>query len=147
MKPYLQDGFIRNSWYVAAWSHEVTADNLFARTLLGEPLVFHRLADGSIAALRDQCCHRAAPLSLGRKEGDCVRCGYHGMKFDAGGKCVEIPGQDTIPAHACVRRGSHGDATPAHDSSPAPGESRRFPAIRAWPHACSDAPPGRIEAS
>lgn len=100
---YLQSGFIRNSWYVAAWSHEVAPDALFARTLLGEPLVFHRLADGHVVALRDQCCHRAAPLSLGRKEGDCVRCGYHGMKFDAEGKCVDIPGQDTIPAQARVR--------------------------------------------
>lgn len=102
-QPYLQAGFIRNSWYVAAWSDEIAQDALFARTLLGEPLLFHRLSDGKVVALKDQCCHRAAPLSRGRKEGDCVRCLYHGMKFDAGGKCVEIPGQDEIPAQACVR--------------------------------------------
>lgn len=103
-EPYLHSGFIRNSWYVAAWSHEVSADQLFARTLLGEPVLLHRGADGRIIALKDQCCHRAAPLSIGRKEGDCVRCLYHGMKFDADGRCVEIPGQDLISANARVRK-------------------------------------------
>lgn len=100
---YLSGEFIRDSWYVAAWSDEVGKDQLFARTLLGEPMLLHRLADGTVVALKDQCCHRSAPLSLGRKEGDCVRCLYHGMKFDATGKCVEIPGQDSIPPQARVR--------------------------------------------
>jgi phenylpropionate dioxygenase-like ring-hydroxylating dioxygenase large terminal subunit len=51
----------------------------------------------------DRCCHRAAPLSSGRQEGDCVRCMYHGLKFDPAGVCVEMPGQDRIPATARVR--------------------------------------------
>jgi phenylpropionate dioxygenase-like ring-hydroxylating dioxygenase large terminal subunit len=99
---YLQEGFIRQSWYVAAWDHEIGSDGMFARTLLGEPILLFRRADGGVTALRDRCCHRAAPLSLGRREGDCVRCLYHGMKFDAAGRCIEIPGQDDIPSHACV---------------------------------------------
>ena len=51
----------------------------------------------------DRCCHRGAPLSMGRIEGDCIRCMYHGMKFDPSGKCIQIPGQDVIPAQLGVR--------------------------------------------
>ncbi len=100
---YISSGFVRNCWYVAAWDHEVPVDGLIARTLLDDPVLFYRTAQGQVVALEDRCCHRAAPLSMGRKEGDCVRCMYHGMKFDAGGACVEIPGQANIPAQAKVR--------------------------------------------
>ena len=34
--------FIRNCWYVVAWDHEIPADGLFARTVIGEPLVLYR---------------------------------------------------------------------------------------------------------
>ncbi len=96
--------FIRNCWYVVAWDHEIPADGLFARTVIGEPLVLHRTAAGEIVALEDRCCHRHAPLSKGRKEGDCVRCGYHGLLFDAAGVCVEVPGLASAPPKARVRR-------------------------------------------
>lgn len=95
--------FIKNCWYVAAWDIEVPAEGMLARTLLGEPVLLYRDSQGRPVALEDRCCHRAAPLSLGKKEGDCVRCMYHGMKFDPSGACVEIPGQETIPAKACVK--------------------------------------------
>lgn len=84
--------FLRNCWYVGAWSHEIAESTLLSRKLLGERIAFFRKEDGSIAALRDRCGHRFAPLSKGRKEGDCVRCMYHGLVFDSSGKCVEEPG-------------------------------------------------------
>jgi nitrite reductase/ring-hydroxylating ferredoxin subunit len=95
--------FLRNCWYVAGWSRDVPGDGLVARTILGDPVVLYRKSDGTIAALEDRCCHRLAPLSRGRKEGDELRCMYHGLKFAASGKCTEIPGQDLIPATARVR--------------------------------------------
>jgi len=95
--------FIRNTWYVAAWEHEVGEDGLFARTVAGVPLVLYRRADGGIVVMEDRCCHRGAPLSIGRREGDCVRCMYHGLKFDPGGRCIEAPAQQRIPVQAQVR--------------------------------------------
>ncbi len=95
--------FVKNCWYVAAWDHEILADTLLARTILGEPILIYRMADGSPVALDNRCAHRHAPLSMGRREGDTVRCAYHGLKYDSQGRCVEIPGQDTIPAKLCVR--------------------------------------------
>ena len=93
--------FLRNAWYVAAWSTEIGAAP-FARTILDEPVVFYRLGDGSVVALEDRCCHRGLPLSMGRIEGDRLRCGYHGLLFDETGTCIEVPGQSQIPPGAAV---------------------------------------------
>lgn len=94
--------FLRNYWYVAAWSDQLETAPL-ARTMLGEPVVLYRRADGTPAALEDRCIHRRAPLSLGDVVGDNLRCGYHGLVFDAGGSCIKIPGQQSIPPNARVR--------------------------------------------
>ncbi len=99
----MSHSFIRNCWYVAAWDHEVILDALFERRVIGESLLFLRLASGEVVALENRCCHRHAPLSLGRREGDCIRCMYHGLKFDPTGRCVEIPGQKVIPSGVRVR--------------------------------------------
>jgi vanillate O-demethylase monooxygenase subunit len=95
--------FLRNCWYVAGWSHDIAADSLVSRTMLGEPIVLYRKADSGVVALEDRCCHRLAPLSRWRIEGDDLRCMYHGLKFAPSGKCVEVPGQDLIPSTAVVR--------------------------------------------
>ena len=62
--------FIRNCWYLVAWDHEIPADGLFSRTVIGEPLLLYRTATGAVVAMADRCCHRLAPLSKGRKEED-----------------------------------------------------------------------------
>ena len=95
--------YVRNCWYVAAWDYELKPGELISRTILGEPIAVYRAGDGGLVAMADRCCHRFAPLSLGRIEGDDLRCMYHGLKFDRRGRCVEIPGQDMIPQTACVR--------------------------------------------
>ena len=95
--------YVRNCWYVAAWDHELKVGELISRTLINEPVALYRAQDGAIVGLADRCCHRLAPLSLGRIEGDDLRCMYHGLKFNRSGACIEIPGQDMIPATACVK--------------------------------------------
>jgi phenylpropionate dioxygenase-like ring-hydroxylating dioxygenase large terminal subunit len=94
--------FLRNCWYAAAWSHEI-GRSLFARTILGEPLVFYRTEGGPPAALLDRCPHRLLPLSKGTLKGDTVECGYHGLTFDCAGACVRAPGQERIPPAARAR--------------------------------------------
>lgn len=95
--------FIRNCWYVAAWDTEIPAEGLFHRTLLNEPVLLYRDTQGRVVALENRCCHRSAPLHIGRQEGDCVRCLYHGLKFNPSGACVEIPGQEQIPPKTCIK--------------------------------------------
>lgn len=90
-----------NSWYPAGWPHDFGRQPV-QRMLLGKPVVIYRRLDGNLVALEDRCVHRMAPLSMGQVEGDDIRCAYHGFKFEPGGRCVEIPGQDLIPSRACV---------------------------------------------
>lgn len=94
--------FVRNCWYVAAWSSEVTSKPL-ARTLLEDPIVLYRQANGEAVALEDRCAHRNLPLSMGGVSGDRIVCAYHGLAYDRSGSCVHIPCQDTISAQAKVR--------------------------------------------
>lgn len=96
--------YVRNAWYVAAWSHDLDLEKPFAITILGERIVIWRTASGALHALEDRCVHRLAPLSLGRCEGERLRCMYHGLLFDTDGQVVEIPGQEVIPSKARVRR-------------------------------------------
>jgi vanillate O-demethylase monooxygenase subunit len=102
MQTNAQKPWPHNAWYQAAWSHEVE-DSPFPRTLLNEPVVMYRDKDGAVQALEDRCCHRATPLSLGEVVDGGLQCGYHGLIFDGAGKCVEIPGQDSIPPQAKIR--------------------------------------------
>jgi phenylpropionate dioxygenase-like ring-hydroxylating dioxygenase large terminal subunit len=92
--------YLRNAWYLGAFADELKAGEMLARTLLDEPLVFFRQADGSVAALFDRCPHRFAPLSKGRlcDGGASVQCGYHGLRFGSLGNCVHNPhGDGVIP--------------------------------------------------
>jgi vanillate O-demethylase monooxygenase subunit len=95
--------YVRNCWYVIAWDYELDAQSAIARTILNEPIVLYRTSTGAPVAMEDRCCHRFAPLSKGRIEGDAIRCMYHGLKFNSAGVCVEIPGQSAIPRAARVR--------------------------------------------
>ncbi|MCP5143898.1 MAG: aromatic ring-hydroxylating dioxygenase subunit alpha [Gammaproteobacteria bacterium] len=95
--------FLRNCWYVACWSHELKQSMPLGVTIIGEPVVLYRRGDGQVVGLEDRCVHRLAPLSLGRCEGDNLRCMYHGLLFAPDGRCVDIPGQEAVPAKACVK--------------------------------------------
>jgi len=92
----------KNCWYVAAHAADVT-EELFARTVLNQPLIFWRTAEGRVAMLEDRCPHRLVPLSTGHTVDGAVQCGYHGLRFDADGACTFVPGQDTVPTNACVK--------------------------------------------
>jgi len=92
----------RNCWYVAAHAHEIT-DQLFARTILNQALIFWRTADGEIAVLEDRCPHRLVPLSTGKTVNGQVECGYHGLRFGADGACTHVPGQDALPSNALAK--------------------------------------------
>ena len=94
--------FLRNGWYTALWSHEL-ADKPVGKTFLNEKVVLFRNASGRSVRLKTRCCHRAAPLSMGDCPGEYLVCGYHGLKFDVNGRCVEVPGQPEVPAGAKVR--------------------------------------------
>lgn len=100
--------FVRNAWYVAGWSKDF-GDELRAVEITGQRIVMFREKSGKLRALEDRCPHRLLPLSKGKRIGDTIQCGYHGMTFDGTGKCVRVPGQNNTPKNAYV------DAFPVHE--------------------------------
>lgn len=90
-------------WHPVARSNEV-AEAPLRSVLLGTPWVLFR-SGGQLRAFEDRCPHRFAPLSLGSREGDGLRCAYHGWRFGPDGRCVEIPALGegaAIPRRACL---------------------------------------------
>src|ERR1700744_2233686 len=97
--------YVRNAWYTAGWSDSLAESQVLARTIMAEPIVLYRKADGGVAAIEDRCAHRFAPLSMGKiVDGDRVQCPYHGLEFDGSGACVRNPhGTKNIPSRAKVK--------------------------------------------
>src|SRR5262249_17528841 len=88
---------MRQYWLPAALSSELTRDGAPLRLmLLGEKLVAFRDSAGRVGVMDHRCPHRCASLFLGRNEANGIRCVYHGWKFDAEGKCVDMP---NVPEH------------------------------------------------
>lgn len=94
--------FVLNAWYAIGWETDI-GRSLKAFTVCGLPLIAYRRFDRTIAVVADACWHRGLPLSLGKLIGDEVECAYHGLRFGAEGRCTFVPGQDVVPASACVR--------------------------------------------
>ena len=76
---------------------------MLARTACDQQLALWRRSDGAAVAVEDACWHRLMPLSHGRLEGDHLVCKYHGLAFDASGRCTRMPSQEKLNPKACVR--------------------------------------------
>ncbi len=95
---------LKNFWYACEFSSAVTKKPKQI-AMLNQRFVLYRNSQGQVVALKDQCSHRGAALSMGWLEDNCIRCPYHGWKFQADGKCVQIPSNEVstpIPKKANV---------------------------------------------
>jgi phenylpropionate dioxygenase-like ring-hydroxylating dioxygenase large terminal subunit len=99
---------LREVWYYALPGRRLGRGRTLAKTILGEPLLIGRTADGAVFALRDSCPHRGMPLTKGRFDGREIECCYHGWRFDDAGRCTAIPslveGQGFEPGRIKVQR-------------------------------------------
>src|SRR3954447_25179252 len=107
--------------------------------IMGEDFTLYRGEDGTPHVVAYRCAHRGTQLSTGWVEGDCLRCFYHGWKYDGAGQCVEQPAEDASFA-AKVRIRSYptreylglifaylGDAEPGDPGAPGPPPFPRYP--------------------
>lgn len=90
----------RRFWIPALLSEELPGPDCppVRVTLMGENLVAFRDTQGRIGLLERYCRHRGADLFFGRNEESGLRCVYHGWKFDAEGRCVDIPNAEVPQA-------------------------------------------------
>jgi phenylpropionate dioxygenase-like ring-hydroxylating dioxygenase large terminal subunit len=87
---------LHDHWYVAGYADEFEG-GLHERMFLGKSIVIYRKEDGELVALQNRCAHRSFPLAQGLREGDAIRCRYHGAKYDANGTMIEVPSMAGCP--------------------------------------------------
>ena len=80
---------MRHFWHPVMYADDLVNEPA-AVVLLGEQLVLARLGD-EVRCFSDLCVHRGTPLSIGRIEGDQLRCAYHGWTYGPDGACTSIP--------------------------------------------------------
>jgi len=91
-KPDLRKtGINPDYWYPLCQARAIKAGKALGVSFAGEPIVLVRTVTGKVFALEDRCAHRQVPLREGVVQGDTIQCCYHGWKFDAAGRCVNIP--------------------------------------------------------
>ena len=82
---------LRNHWFAVQFADRLTADMMFPFELFGETWVMFRDAEGRAACVRDECAHRACPLSAGTCIDGELQCAYHGWRFNGVGECTAMP--------------------------------------------------------
>jgi len=106
---------IPNQWYAILESSEVPRDTPTGVTRMGEKLVLWRDGGGQVICQTDKCAHRGAALSKGNIVDNSLECPFHGLRYDATGRCQSIPasGKNTpVPerfrVHTYPARDEHG---------------------------------------
>ncbi|GAX84141.1 hypothetical protein CEUSTIGMA_g11564.t1 [Chlamydomonas eustigma] len=96
-------------WYPTEFTSRLGKDTLIPFELFGEPWVLFRDESGRPSCIRDQCAHRACPLSIGKVVDGQVECAYHGWQFRGDGECTKMPSTQqcrnvAVAALPCVEK-------------------------------------------
>ncbi|WIA31318.1 hypothetical protein OEZ86_002220 [Tetradesmus obliquus] len=82
---------LKEFWYPTEFSSKLGEGVMVPFELFDEPWVLFRDAEGRPSCVRDECAHRACPLSVGRVVDGKIECAYHGWQFDGDGSCTKMP--------------------------------------------------------
>ena len=85
--------YLRSFWQPIYYSKDLALGRPMPVRIMGEDLTLYRGQSGKAYALEFRCAHRGTQLSVGSVEGECIRCFYHGWKYDGSGQCVEQPAE------------------------------------------------------
>ena len=96
--------YLRRFWQPVCAPRDLPPGHAKPIRIMSEDFTLYRGEDGTPHVVAPRCAHRGTQLSTGWVEGDCVRCFYHGWKYDAAGQCVEMPAEDaSFPAQGADR--------------------------------------------
>ena len=85
--------YLRSFWQPICCAYELKSGQALPLKILGEEFTIYRSASGTPYLVGPRCAHRGTKLSIGWVEGECIRCFYHGWKYDGRGLCVEQPAE------------------------------------------------------
>lgn len=86
--------FLRSFWQPVYAADRLAPGRAVPLRILGEDFTLYRGESGTPHIIGPDCAHRGLALSVGRIEGDCIACLYHGWKYDGQGQCVEQPAEN-----------------------------------------------------
>jgi 5,5'-dehydrodivanillate O-demethylase len=85
--------YMRMFWQPVYRAEDLALGRAVPLKVMGEDFTLYRGEGGTPHLLEFRCAHRGAQLSIGKVEGDNLRCLYHGWKYDGEGRCVEQPAE------------------------------------------------------
>jgi nitrite reductase/ring-hydroxylating ferredoxin subunit len=92
-----------NGWFQIAYGDELAIGQVEPIHYFGKDLVLFRGEDGEVHVFNAFCPHLGAHLGHGGcVEGTSIRCPFHGWRFDADGRCDDIPYAKRIPPAAAL---------------------------------------------
>ncbi|GAB2842761.1 Rieske 2Fe-2S domain-containing protein [Actinocorallia aurea] len=98
---------VPNGWFIVAAAADLAVGDVVPVHCFGRELVLFRGRDGAARLMDAHCSHLGAHLAVGGQvEDGCIRCPFHGWKFDgATGECVDVPYDEVahIPRRAGMR--------------------------------------------
>lgn len=86
--------FMRTFWQPVYRAEDLKPGRAVPIKVMSQDLTLYRGEGGAAHVLAFRCAHRGTQLSTGWVEGDCIRCFYHGWKYDQTGQCVEQPAEE-----------------------------------------------------
>ena len=86
--------FMRTFWQPVCVAKELAPGTAKPIRVMNEDFTLYRGESGTPYVVDFRCAHRQTQLSAGWVEEECIRCFYHGWKYDGAGRCVEIPGEE-----------------------------------------------------
>jgi 5,5'-dehydrodivanillate O-demethylase len=98
--------YMRKFWHPVYRAEDLKPGWAKPIKIMGDEFTLYRGDSGTLHVVDFRCPHRQAQLSIGWIEDDCIRCRFHGWKFDQTGQCVEQPAEkesfaEKIRVHSC----------------------------------------------
>ncbi len=90
--------YMRLFWHPVYRSEDLKAGWAKPLKIMSENFTLYRGESGLAHVVAFQCAHRGLQLSVGWVEEDCIRCRYHGWKYDSSGQCIEVPTESEATA-------------------------------------------------
>src|SRR6266540_3314547 len=77
--------YLRLFWQPVYRLQDLPAGRAVPIRIMSEDLTLYRGEGGQPHLVASRCAHRGTQLSSGWVEADCIRCLYHGWKYDGSG--------------------------------------------------------------